>query len=359
MEPRNPQVEIDTDKLYGNARVILDTCREQGIEVTGVTKVICAHPVVVETLVRAGFRSLGDSRLSNLWTMRGLVPSEVELVLLRLPMPSLADDVVRWADTSLNSEPEVLRLLNDAAARAGRTHGVILMVDTGDLREGMWPDELPEVCAVARELSSIEVRGVGTNLACYGGVRPSEDNMRQILECRDTASEVLGHQIDIVSGGNSANWQLLDSGNMPAEINHLRVGEALMLGNESVDRVPIPGMADDVFTLCAEVVEVKVKPSMPIGELGQDAFGNQPEFEDRGRHRRAIAAVGRQDVVPEGLRPELEGVRILGASSDHMILDVQDAAEPVRVGDVLRFTIRGYSCLLAAFTSGYVSRIHV
>ncbi len=359
MDPRNPQVEINTDKLYRNARVILDTCRGRGIEVTGVTKGTCAHPVVVETLIRAGFRSLGDSRLSNLWTMRNLVPFEVELVLLRLPMPSLADEVVRWADTSLNSEPGVLRLLNDAACRAGRTHGVILMVDMGDLREGLWPDELPDVCAAARDLSNIEIRGVGTNLACYGGVKPSEDNMRQLLECRDVASEVLGRPVDIVSGGNSANWQLLESGDMPGEINHLRLGEALLLGTEGVERLPISGMEYDVFTLCAEVVEVKVKPSKPIGELGQDAFGGRPRFEDRGRHRRAIVAVGRQDMVHEGLRPELDGVSILGASSDHMMLDVQNAAEPVRVGDVLRFTIRGYSCLLAAFTSGYVSKIRV
>jgi ornithine racemase len=355
---RYPRVEIDTDKLLQNARVILERCRAEGIEVTAVTKVTCAHPAVVETLTRAGLTSLGDSRLRNLRRIRKQAP-DAELVLLRLPMPSQADEVVRWADVSLNSEITTLRALDAAARRAGRTHGIILMVDMGDLREGVWPDEVGAVCTAAREMSNIKVRGVGTNLACYGGVRPAAENMQGLLDCRKVASETLGHPMEIVSGGNSANWLLLEAGRMPSEINHLRIGEALFLGNESVDRTPIWGMADDVFTVCAEIIEVRVKPSLPVGELGQDAFGNVPIFEDRGLHRRAIVAVGRQDVVPEGLRPQMKGVKIIGASSDHMILDVEDAAGSVEVGDVLRFTVRGYSCLLAVFTSPYLRHVAV
>ncbi len=355
---RYPRVEINTDRLFQNARVILETCLAEGIDVTAVTKVTCAHPVVVQTLVRAGCSSLGDSRLRNLRSIRKQAP-EVELVLLRLPMHSQVDEVVRWADLSLNSDITTLRALDAAAGRAGTTHGAILMVDVGDLREGMWPDELAETCKQVREMPHLDVRGVGTNLACYGGVRPQEENMRALLDSREMASEILGHPIDLVSGGNSANWLLLESGQMPDGINHLRIGEALLLGCESVERTCIPGTADDVFTVCAEVIEARVKPSMPIGDLGQDAFGNLPVFEDCGLHRRAIVAVGRQDVVPEGLRPEMKGVRILGASSDHMILDVENADGSTEVGDVLRFTVRGYSSLLAAFTSEYLGKVRV
>ncbi len=353
-----PRIEIDREKLQENARVILDACRKRDINVTGVTKVTCAHPAVARALTAAGFTSLADSRLSNLRRLRRVEP-ELELMLLRLPPPSRAEEVVRWADISLNSESVTLRALNAAAERAGLVHEVVLMVDLGDLREGMWQDELADVCSGFAGWDHLRVAGVGTNLACYGGVRPSVEKMEDLLACRDIVQEMLNSEIRLVSGGNSANWQLLEDDEMPREVNHLRIGEALILGNESVDRKPIQGMNDDVLTLCCEVVEARNKPSVPVGELGQDAFGNVPEFTDRGWHRRAIVAAGRQDVVPEGLRPEMEGVRILGASSDHMIIDVEDASREVVVGDVLRFTVRGYSCVLAAFTSDYVEKLSV
>lgn len=174
------------------------------------------------------------------------------------------------------------------------------------------------------------------------------------MRMRDIVAEIVGQEIELVSGGNSANWLMMESGNMPKAVNHLRIGEAILLGNETTERIPIKGLYQDVFTLWAEVIEVATKPSVPIGEIGEDAFGQIPSFVDRGRHRRAIVAIGRQDVVIEGLQPDIEGIKILGASSDHLILDVEDAERPVQVGDVLSFTVRGYSALLALFTSDYV-----
>ena len=350
-----PRVQIDRARLAHNARVLLERCSEKGISVSAVTKVTAAHPLVVQTLAGFHFHSLADSRISNLRRVRGICP-DAELMLLRMPPPSRAAEVVRWADMSLNSELTTLRALDSEAGRADVIHGVVLMVDLGDLREGVWKDRLAGICDEVGRMSHLRVRGLGTNLACYGGVRPTRAKMMDLLACRDVATETLGHDIEFISGGNSANWQILETGDLPEGINHLRVGEALLLGNESVDRIPIPGMHDDVFTLSCEVIESQVKPSMPIGDLGQDAFGNTPQFEDRGSHHRAIVAVGRQDVVPEGLRPEMEGVCILGASSDHMILDVEDAREDIRTGDVLNFTVRGYSALLAVFTSQYVQK---
>jgi len=230
------------------------------------------------------------------------------------------------------------------------------MVDLGDLREGVWPDGVAELAHCARGLSHLSVRGVGTNLACYGGVKPTPENMQLLLEARDVVAEVLGYRPPLVSGGNSASWQLLESGGLPGDVNELRIGEALFLGTESIDRTQIEGTVPDAFTLCAEVIESQVKPSVPIGELGENAFGEKPKFEDRGWRRRAIVAVGRQDVVPEGLRPELHGVEVIGASSDHMILDVEDAPGEVKIGDVLRFTVLSYAGLLAVFTSNYVAK---
>ncbi len=350
-----PRLRIDGGKLQHNAACVLHECRSRGVKLTAVTKGTCAHPEVVSALLKAGVKSLGDSRLLNLNRLSELAP-EAELVLLRLPGPRSAVGTVRHADISLNSEAATLQALNQAAAETGVQHGVWLMVDVGDLREGVWVDDVASLARSAKGLSNLQVKGVGTNLACYGGVIPSTDNMNRLLRARDTVAEVLGYQPPVVSGGNSANWNLLCSGDTPQGINNLRIGEALLLGQEAVQRQPIEGAHRDVFSVETEVIEVKKKPSVPTGETGQDAFGQLPTFEDRGDHLRAIVALGRQDVDPDGLRPEMEGVEIIGASSDHMILDVEHAEAAVQPGEVLSFVVTGYSALLALFTSPYVDK---
>lgn len=351
-----PRVEMNLESIAGNARAVLLTCQSHGVALTAVTKVVCAHPQILSTLTAAGIQSLGDSRLENLRRIATACPG-VQRVLLRLPSPDRADEVVQLAHISLNSQLATLRELNRAALAAGLRHGVIIMVDVGDLREGIWPCEAPALGAALAGLPGLEVLGVGTNLACYGGVAPDLVNMERLLEVGRQLSQALGQPLRLVSGGNSANWPLLLSGSMPPGINHLRLGEALLLGRETVGRTPIAGLACDAFTLVAQVIEVRTKPSLPVGTVGQDSFGATPEFVDRGRRRRAIVAVGRQDVVPAGLEPLDPGVEILGASSDHMILDVEASPAAITVGQELRFTVNGYAALLALFTSDYVHKL--
>ncbi|MFP4200615.1 MAG: alanine/ornithine racemase family PLP-dependent enzyme [Clostridia bacterium] len=351
----NPRVEIDLDRLRENGEAVLRACYGREIEPTVVTKVVSAHPEIVRCLRDLGFRSMADSRLDNLRSLRESVP-EVKLELLRLPMLSRVREVVDVADVSLNSEITTLRALDGAAGELGTRHGVILMIDVGDLREGMWPDEIGSFGEACRHLRNVDVVGVGTNLACYGGVIPDADNMARLIKAKSVLEAVMGTRIPMVSGGNSANWSMLEAGEMPPEVNNLRLGEVVFLGIESIERRPVEGMHRDVFTLVAEVIEIREKPSMPLGKTGQDAFGRIPHFEDRGRRLRAIAAVGRADVSPEGLIPEDPGIEILGASSDHLILDVEMAEEPPRTGEELRFGVRSYEALLRSFMSDYVDK---
>lgn len=352
---RTPRLEIFPDRIAQNARSVIGLCHAHGAQVAAVTKVTCAHPAVVHALESGGADMIADSRISNLQSMAdtGL---DRPLMLLRIPAPSRAADVVRCANITLNSSLDTIRLLSEAAVLHDRTHQVIVMVDVGDLREGVWPDRAIEVVKGAAQLPGIEVLGMGCNLACYGGVIPTQRNMEALIEVRDRCREASGLPLNVLSGGNSANLPLLASGDMPKEINHFRIGEAIVLGRNVIDRSPWPGTRQDTFRMVAEVVEVERKPSVPIGDRGQDAFGGTPEFEDRGVRLRAICNLGRQDVVVDGIDPEMPGIQVLGGSSDHLILDVEDAAEPVKVGDELGFW-PGYGALLALSTSPYVQKV--
>lgn len=352
-----PRLEIYIDRIAANARAIIGLCREHGVQVACVTKVLSAHPALVLALEEAGAAMIADSRTLNLQAVAGTGVT-LPTLLLRSAAPSAVADVVRCADYSLNSSAETLEPLSRAAQAAGRVHKVILMVDLGDLREGFWPDRVLSVIRASAALPGIEIAGLGANLACYGGVMPTAENMQQLVDLRDVCREATGLPLNLLSGGNSANLPLLASGGMPREINHLRIGEAIILGRNVLDRSPWPGTRQDTIRVVAEVIEVERKPSVPIGPRGQDAFGGQVEFVDRGLRRRAICNIGRQDAVVDGVEPEDGGIIVLGGSSDHLVLDVEEARGEVRVGDEIGF-FPTYGALLAATTSRYVQKMVV
>lgn len=352
---RTPRLEIFPQRIEANARAVIELCHEHGAQVACVTKVMSAHPAVVHALEAGGADMIADSRILNLQSISD-IGMDLPLMLLRIPAPSRAADVIRCSDYSLNSSAETIELLSEAAVFLGRTHRVIIMVDVGDLREGVWPDRAVDVVRAAAKLPNIEVVGLGCNLACYGGVIPTTENMQMLVDVRDACRKATGLELGLLSGGNSANLPLLASGGMPKEINHFRIGEAITLGRNVLDRSPWPGTRQDTFRVVAEIVEIECKPSVPIGCRGQDAFGGFTDFVDRGKRLRAICNIGRQDVVVDGITPEDPGIIVLGGSSDHLVLDVNDAYNEVHLGDEVVF-YPSYGALLAATTSPYVQKV--
>jgi ornithine racemase len=350
---RAATIVIDLDAIERNARTLVE--RLPGIAITGVTKVTCGEPEVAHALIRGGVAAIGDSRLRNLTTLRRGGVS-VPVWLIRAPQPAEALDTVRLADVSLNSEIETIVALDAACERLGEPHEVVLMVDVGDLREGVLPDDLPRLVERVLALPHVRLAGIGVNLTCYGAIVPSVGNIGQVVALAEEAEQVAGRKL-LVSGGNSGSLPLALSGAMLDGVTNLRVGESILLGLNTLTREPlIPELALDAFTVRAPVIECLVKPSLPVGEVAQDAYGNKPTFVDRGLRRRAICQVGRQDVVPEGLTPLDPRVEVLGASSDHLVLDVDALDAPPALGDKISFR-PSYACVLQATTSPYIEKV--
>lgn len=348
-----PRIVIDKNKLFHNTKIIVDKAARYGIGVFAVAKVYCGIPELAQVSVDAGVVGIADSRVANL---RKLSVVPVDKMLLRLTMLSEVDEVVDCANISLNSELETIKALNEAAIRKHKRHQIILMVDLGDLREGILPEDVHGIVPEILKLEAVDLVGVGVNLTCYGGVIPNEDNLGQLTSIANDIENTYGVKLKFISGGNSSSLYLLDNGEIPSKINQLRVGEGIVLGREAAYGEPILGSFDDAFMLEAEIIELKEKDSMPKGVIGMDAFGNKPVFEDRGKMLRAIVAIGRQDVDHTALIPENKGVEILGASSDHMILNVTQSPNSYKVGDVVRFKME-YGAMLKLFTSEYVDKI--
>lgn len=349
-----PWLSIELDKIEHNTRTLVRLCGQHGIAVTGVTKAVCGHPDVAKAMLRGGVSSLADSRLENIHRLRA-AGVDASCMLLRLPPLSGTEMVVESVDVSLNSELSVLRGLSAAATRRGMLHEVLLMLDLGDLREGIWPDDLMAFLPEAAELPGIRIVGVGANLACFSGVVPDQSNMKRLVKLAGAMERDFGLQLKWISGVNSSGLELIASGHMPARVNHARIGEAILLGRETVQRRPWPDTFQDAFILHAEVLELKRKPSRPAGARGEDAFGKRPQFVDRGVIRRALLNVGREDVDVEGMVPVDPRITILGGSSGYLVVDVSAAGDDIGVGDELSFSLN-YSALVAAMTSEYVKK---
>ena len=347
-----PRLEIDLDKIYHNAKTLVDRLAIHGISVTAVMKASLGSPEIARAVLKAGVTMIGDSRMENIEAMRR-AGINAPMMLIRSPMISETIRVVRHADVSLNSELDVISKLSHAATVAEKQHGVILMVELGDLREGMMPADLEYTVASVLDMPNIYLKGIGTNLACHCGVSPDNRNMNQLSALANSVEATFGVTLDIVSGGNSANLNWAFNNEDNGRINNLRLGESVLLGCEPLHRQPIDNLYADAITLVAEVIESKIKPSQPWGDIAQTAFGEKTAEIDRGNITQAILAIGRQDVDPDGLESQT-GIKIIGASSDHLIIDCGKNHMPV--GTEVRFQLN-YSAMLRAMTSPFVTKV--
>lgn len=356
-----PQLKVDLSAIRRNAEVFCDLCGSRGIAVSGVIKGAAGALPVAKAVTAGGCRQLASSRLSQLRAIKAALP-EIETLLIRMPLPTEAEAVVSCCDMSLNTEADTLRALSEAALRAGRIHKVILMLELGDLREGLPTEEaLLELARLAEDLPGLHLAGIGGTLNDIYGISPSRENMTRLAAAFHAAENAVGRRLEILSGGSTTSVPLMLEGGLPPEINHLRIGEAILCGRDLPDLwgIRIPGATCDTMTLSAAVIECNAKPTVPWGIQRTNGFGESPAIPaDRGTRRRAILEIGRCDVgeVSQLICPA--GVSIIGASSDHLVVDVEDLPGGIRVGDSLTFRLF-YQGMLFAFTAEDVEKVYI
>lgn len=353
-----PRVLVNLDHIKNNVRTVKKLCEEHGIRIVGITKVFSGDPEIARCYVEGGLEMTGDSRVENL-KLQVEIPSEKWLI--RPPMKCEIPEMVKYADVSLNSEMEVIREISqECISQNLKPHKVVLMADLGDIREGFTDyDELVQAAVETEKLPGVYLYGIGVNLTCFSFIVPDEEKMKKLAELRFRVEDAIGRELDIVSGGNSGTLDLMLNDGIAEGVDSLRLGESLLFGKERRHYSYLPGTFRDTFTMECQIVELKNKPSLPWGTLGEDSYGNKPTFTDRGENRiKAICALGKQDFDPEICTPKDPGIIILGASSDHLMLDVTDSDREYKVGDVVQLEL-GYFSVMRAFTSRYVERVYI
>ena len=298
-----PCIKINLNKIADNARFINDRCAQSGISVVGVTKSILADINIAKILKKSGIKIFGDSRLLNLQKLRTYFGYGQELVMLRTPMLSECEALIEICDTSLQTELETVQLLSRICSRKKITHNIIIMIEMDDRREGINPAEVLEFFdTVYASYKNINIIGLGTNARCISKKKPALKSIENLINLRNKIKEIYNYRVPLISGGNSSLWKYISSGTLPGEVNQVRMGEAIFIGNETSGYEKIEGLHDDSFVLESEVIEVKEK---------------------KGEIYKAILALGLQDANCRHIKIENPCYEIVGQSSDHTVLELK------------------------------------
>lgn len=348
-----PKLTVDIDKIKSNVKSVVALCASFGVDVCGVTKAVCGDERIVQAYIEGGVTSLGDSRLSSIARYKD---AALPKLLIRIPQVHEVRDVVETADVSVNTEIATLEALERACEESSiAKHGIMLMVDLGDLREGIIDEkEFEHAVSYITGSKHLYLYGVGANLNCLSFILPDEIKMRELVRFAEKARNLSCESDFVVSGGNSTNLNLMSFGGMPAGINSLRLGESLLFGRERASYRYLDGTVSDAFKLQATILELKNKPSAPWGVSGVDSYGNKHVFEDKGIRRRALLAFGHQDIDTEVIWPLDDGISIIDSSSDYTVVDITDAGGRYEVGDLIEFRC-GYHAVARAFSSPYIN----
>lgn len=348
-----PRLLISKEKLRNNILQAKALCNRNNIEIVGVTKAFNSDLELVKLFIGSGIKTIADSRINNLKAIRNL---DCIKMLLRVPMRSELDQVIKFADISVQSEITIIYELNELAKQNSLVHKIILFVEFGDLREGFNKTELLDLFPKLLNLKNIKIEGIGTNFTCYGGVIPDEKKNRELLDFVRLIENNYKIHIKIISGGNSSSIYLLINNSFFGEITQLRLGESILLGRETAFGKNIPNFYDDVFVVEAEIVELNVKPSVPNGLLGMNAFGEIRKFVDKGNISRALLAIGRKEIDESSIVPFDNKIEILDASSDYLIVDLNRCTSNYKIGDKIPFKLK-YGSLVRIFSNN-IERIY-
>ncbi len=349
------RVIINLEALHHNLGVVDGWMQRHNAQWTLVTKVLCGHEDSLKALHHMGVRSMGESRLSNLRTIRKFAP-EIESWYLRVPGLTSIADVIDLADVTLNSEAETIHGLNEEAGQAGHQHRIIIMIELGDLREGILPGSLMKFYNQIFQLEHLDVLGIGANLGCLAGAVPNIDQFMQLILYRELLELKFEHKLPVISAGSSATLPLVLDGQLPRAINHFRIGEAVFLGMDLINGGVLSGLRNDVFTLEVEITEIKRKSLVPVIETGTATpCGSEPldDLKPGQRGYRALVNLGQLDTDIGGLRPENPIHQIAGASSDITVLNVGESPGGLAVGGVVRFRM-DYAALVRLMANKYV-----
>jgi ornithine racemase len=360
---------IHTEEIKDNIRKLSAFFKEHSIHWSLVTKVFSGDIGFLENVltedVLKDIHSVGDSRLSSLKNLKKVNP-RMRTIYIKPPAAIYAHEIVQYADISLNSSYKTIVELNKAAKEQGKVHRVIIMIEMGELREGVNRDGLIDFYARVFDLSNIEVIGLGSNLGCMYGVEPTYDKLLQLTLYKELISAKYNKDLKFVSGGSSITLPLIEKGIVPVDVNHFRVGEAVFFGTSPLDNEQFKDLSHNTFEFHANIIELEEKGVVPDGIISEANIGHTAEYDEKDISEmtyKAILDFGLLDVDREDMALDEKTGKFVGITSDMTVIDIGnnksgDGKRRFKVGDTICFK-PNYMAVARLLNSKFIEKKYV
>jgi len=350
-------ITLDIKKLKSNFDYLNTLFKKNGIEWSIVSKLLSGNKIFLTELLKFDINQICDSRVSNLKMIKSINP-KIETIYIKPPAKRSISSVVKYADVSMNTEFATIKMLAEEAKKQNKIHKIIIMIELGELREGVMGEDFMAFYESVFKLKNIQVVGIGANLTCLYGVLPNHDKLIQLSLYEQLIEAKFNRQIEYVSGGSSVTIPLIFQNLLPKGVNHFRVGETLFLGTDVYNNRPFKKMHSDVFKLYSEIIELTEKPVVPMGEFGTNVEGESITFDQTNigeTSNRAIIDLGLLDVDINHLELVDKTIKIAGASSDMIVIDLGENRKKYKVGDLIEFKL-DYMGTLRILNSKYIEK---
>ncbi len=339
---------IYTDKIKNNIKYLSSYFKEHNIQWSLITKVFSGDKeflkhILTEDVIQM-INSIGDSRLTSLKNLKEVNPN-MKTIYVKPPAKIYADEVVAYADISQNSSFSTIMALNDAAEKVNKIHQIIIMIELGELREGVKVTDIMQFYEKVFELPHIEVIGIGSNLGCMYGVEPTYEKLIQLSRYKELISKKFNKELKLISGGTSITLPLIENKVIPIDINHFRIGEAAFFGITPLTNEKFKDLSTDTFEFVANIIELENKSVVPDGRIGDANIGHTAEYDEKDRGESSFKAIldfGLLDVDKENLEAKDKDIIFVGVTSDMLVVDIgnnRTANGEVKysIGDTMHF----------------------
>ncbi len=342
------ELVIQTKRIKDNIKFLSNYFDDRNIQWSLITKVFSGDQQFLKNVltddVIAKINSVGDSRLTSIKNLKEVNP-DMRTIYIKPPAEIYAEQVVAYADISLNSSLSTIKALNAAAKAANKTHQIIIMIELGELREGVKRSDIMEFYEQVFELSNIEVIGIGSNLGCMYGIEPNYDKLLQLSLYKELISAKFDKELPLISGGTSITLPLVEKEIVPKDINHFRVGEAAFFGLSPLDNEQFLELSTDTFEFRANIIELEEKKIVPEGTISDANIGHTAKFDVASANETSFKAIldfGMLDVDKSDIDAYDKDIQFVGITSDMLVVDIgtnksKNGKKKYKIGDQIVF----------------------
>ncbi len=338
----SPRIQIDLDKLRFNLQALRALESSRGATIFYSLDEVGVHPRILDLYLKEGVRNFSTTKVENLAVLH-----EVADILLynRQPAMSKLETVVELADCSYHSEAESINKASDIALARGRCHGVILLVEAGDLGLGCSADQIEPLIDLCQRLRGVELLGIGYCSNRFAGILPEQtltDNLQMLAEW---VQQSYGGDLPaiLVEGPEFISSAFGNCIRDFSGINQLVVGSEIYSGHDVASNQSLVGLRSELITLVSEIIENKRVNSCPTGGVAAcqtpARLITENCFTDRGMIRRITLDLNLCHCDFLNISVYRDDLQFLGATTDYSVFETGNSLHDYNVGSTISFKV--------------------